>query len=203
MKKCFSFLVFRDDYKPKEICNCCYMKLNDLFEFVEMCYMSNNKFETMAFSSNQGLWLEKQTQNYDDCQLNGVIVNSKSNMDEHLGSSNVVMVVDYENSLHLSQTTNEPGCLNASYGADLDMRTIEINKQKSGSVNFKTYQCYEQNQTVLRHSSDFYKSLQTNPVNTFINIDNDVNYSNINNQYDKVVKKEDTAIPLHCQAKTV
>ncbi|KRT79242.1 zinc-finger associated domain containing protein [Oryctes borbonicus] len=192
MRKCFSFLIFRDDYKPKEICNCCYMKLNDLFEFVEMCYTSNSKFETMVFSSNQGLWLEKQTQNYDDCQLNGVIVNSKNNLNEHLSSSNMAMVVDYENSLHLHQTTKEPVCLNMNYGTDLDMRTIEVNKQKTETDNFKTYQCYEQNHTVLRHSSDFYKSLQANPVSNFINLDDNVmNYSNIDNQYNKLIKKEE------------
>ncbi|KAI4456811.1 zinc finger protein [Holotrichia oblita] len=140
----------------------------------------------MVFSSNQGLWLEKQTQSYDDCHLNGVIVNSKNNLDGHL-ESNVVMVVDYENSLQLNQATNEPVCLNTSYNnADLDLRAVDINKQKSEIVNFKTYQCYEQSQTVLRHSSDFYKSLQTSTVNTFINMDDNViNYSNINNEYKK------------------
>ncbi|KAK9732174.1 Zinc-finger associated domain (zf-AD) [Popillia japonica] len=211
MQKCFSFIVFTDDYKPKEICNCCYMKLNDLYEFIEMCYTSNNKFETMVFSSNQGLWLEKQTQSYDGCHLNGVIVNSKNNLDGHL-DSNVVMVVDYENPLQLNQATTEPGCLNTSYNntdlvmrtgdiskqkseivnfktclntsynnTDLVMRTGDISKQKSEIVNFKTYQCYEQSQTVLRHSSDFYKSLETSTVNSFINMDDNViNYTHIN-----------------------
>lgn len=193
MKRCFSFMVvtnsiykiitspnlqklqvFKDDYKPKEICNCCYMKLNELFEFIEMCYASNGKFETMVFSSNQGLWLEKQTQSYENCHINGVIVNTKSNIENDL-TSNVVMVVNYENSVNLNQSINDQLCINT-----IDIKDVETVKGiKKTNASFRTYECCEQNQTVLRHSSDFYRSLQGSDVHNFVNVEN-----NDMNRYD-------------------
>lgn len=148
------------------------MKLNQLYEFVELCYSSNSQFDTMMYSSHQSLFTEKQAQSYDECQLNGVIVNTKSDLD----ASNIIVMVD-DNLTQLNNAT-EPVCLN-----------MHNNKLGLRSNN-------EQNQTVLRHSSDFYKSVQSNDVDDFINLDENVNYGNLSNPHRKIIEKKEVSCDI-------
>ncbi|XP_022916535.2 oocyte zinc finger protein XlCOF19-like [Onthophagus taurus] len=58
MCKCFSIKIKKDDLSPNRICESCYIKLNDFYEFQQLYYESQKEFES---------------------KLNGVIVNNDNN----------------------------------------------------------------------------------------------------------------------------
>lgn len=118
--------MYRDDYKPKEICNDCLLKLNDFFNFIGTCHSVNEKFEAMF------LEYEGAHKKWHSSQKNGVIVPSK-NVNYGLGDcSDLIMMVQYKDlPLETLETLNEQDMLNVV-----------------GSSNFRN------NQTVLRHSGD-------------------------------------------------
>ncbi|XP_018565872.1 zinc finger protein 675-like [Anoplophora glabripennis] len=93
IKKCLNLNLCKDDYKPKQICNGCVVKLNEFSEFMDTCYATNQKFESIYF--NSPTW-QSRSYDYPPLQKQSVIVSNKQvpdNLDIEL-YKNTGMVLD-------------------------------------------------------------------------------------------------------------
>lgn len=117
--------VYRDDYKPKEICSGCLTKLNEFYDFLIVCHGANEKFDSMLYEYEDAnrKW---QGMTYSP-QKNGVIVPSKGDSEGLNDCSDIIMMVQYKDNNLLPLENLEP-----------------LNEQE----------IYQQSQTVLRHSGD-------------------------------------------------
>lgn len=122
--------VYRDDYKPKQICSHCLVKLDDVCNFIATSRSANEKFEAMLYvcEDTQKKWRQS-------AQKNGVIVPSKGDGDGLGDCSDIMMMVQYKESNFLPLETLET-----------------LNEQDMLNVVEQSY--VRKNQTVLRHSGD-------------------------------------------------
>ncbi|KAJ8943265.1 hypothetical protein NQ318_017283 [Aromia moschata] len=74
LKKCLNLDLCKGDYKPKQICHSCVIKLNELSDFIDICYATNEKLESIYYTSQN--W---QNRNYEclPSQKQSVIVSSR------------------------------------------------------------------------------------------------------------------------------
>ncbi|KAJ8923248.1 hypothetical protein NQ315_001804 [Exocentrus adspersus] len=152
IKKCFNLTMCRGDYKPQQICNSCVLKLDEFSRFIDTCYSTNEKFESIYYSSQS--W---QDRNYDYHlpQKQSVIVSNKQ------AGDNLDPGIVLEN-LHMN---NYP--LN-----DTDVLEIvgEGNYNSENCGNAKARSPYS---TVLRHPPDSEQYIP--PPNN----NNDICYTNL------------------------
>ncbi|KAJ8968498.1 hypothetical protein NQ317_014670 [Molorchus minor] len=73
IKKCLNLELNKSDFKPKQMCNACVAKLNDLCDFIDICHATNKKFDSIYYSQ---AW---QNRAYDcqSTQKQSVIVSSR------------------------------------------------------------------------------------------------------------------------------
>lgn len=135
--------IYRDDYKPKEICSDCLLKLDSFCDFITTCQGANEKFEAILYEYGDAKkkW---QGRSYSP-QKSGVIVPSKGDCDGLSDCSDIVMMVQYKESnflpLETLESLNEQNMLNV------------VNDVDHSCVRKKQEVC-QQNETVLRHSGD-------------------------------------------------
>lgn len=137
--------MYRDDYKPKEICNDCLLKLNDFYNFISVCHGTNEKFETVLFEYEDAhkRWEGKGY----STQKNGVIVPSKGEGDGLGDCSDIIMMVQ---------------CKDNNF---LPLETFETFNEQDVLLNVVEQSYVKKNQTVLRHSGDLRDSEQANYYN--------------------------------------
>ncbi|KAJ8931431.1 hypothetical protein NQ314_015657 [Rhamnusium bicolor] len=74
IKKYLHLNLYKGDYKPKQICNSCIIKLNEFADFIDTCHTTNQKFEMIYFNSQT--WHNRNYE-YPPPQKQSVIVSSK------------------------------------------------------------------------------------------------------------------------------
>ncbi|XP_045477713.1 zinc finger protein 84-like [Harmonia axyridis] len=164
IKKCLNISIFKDDYKPQQICNDCLLKVEQFSDFVDVCIEANQRLDSLLVSRNS--WSEVKSSNVPlYIQQRSVIVNLKNGIENYTNESidslplenlNVPLQDDV---LQIVENTN--------------IYTTNLQDNITNYMNTETrYVPYypECNSTVLRHSSNV-ESLHNNLYS-----DNDMNY---------------------------
>lgn len=133
----------RDDLKPKEICNNCFIKLNEFSDFIHNCTLTNAKFEELLlFETPQNQFMPHFQKWPDNVETNekSVIVTSKDNQE----CAELIMLHQYkDNILDNLQTTNLSDIVDiVNYAPEPNIK----------SCNLKSSSCTESGHSVLRHS---------------------------------------------------
>lgn len=130
------FQIFEDDLKPKVVCEACYGKLNDLIDFIDLCENANSKFDHILYQTAERPVLENSwhptevPESIVDQNVNCVVLEPKTPNSEFL------TIINYKET-------------NLSYEpppTSLDSKNL---------YGEETFEGYQENSTVLRHSSQF------------------------------------------------
>jgi hypothetical protein len=79
IKKCLKLELFKDDYKPKQLCNPCLMKLEDFYQFLTICHATDQKFESILLNRHE--WGNDTILDYTQQKMS-VIVTAKPTLDQ-------------------------------------------------------------------------------------------------------------------------
>ncbi|KAJ3644771.1 hypothetical protein Zmor_022476 [Zophobas morio] len=194
IKKCLKLELFKDDYKPKQVCNPCLLKLDDFYQFLTICHATDQKFESILM--NRQDWGNDTILDYTQQKMS-VIVTAKPTL-EQLDCNEIDLYK--ESVLPLENCSiNEHEMLeiveNASY-TNLQENLDYLN----GGYGMKKYGDFYQESTVLRHSSN-YQSQDSCSSNVAINYscqnvnpdlyqNPDLNYTNVGLDYSNYSARE-------------
>ncbi|KAL3273276.1 hypothetical protein HHI36_014730 [Cryptolaemus montrouzieri] len=123
IKKCLNFSIFKEDYKPKEICDHCLVKIEIFSEFVDVCLSTNQRFDSLIMNRNS--WCDiKENSDSDYNQPKTVIVNLKNGIENHQNESLDVLQLENMN-VPLNDDVLQVG-QNSMNIIELCLRTWEI-----------------------------------------------------------------------------
>ncbi|XP_008196814.2 zinc finger protein 267 [Tribolium castaneum] len=143
IKKCLKLELFKDDFKPKQLCNPCLLKLDDFYQFLMICHATDQKFESILMNRQE--WGPETILDYTQQKMS-VIVSNKGGL-EHLECNEIDL---YKESVLPLETC--PEMLDIVENANYMPENLDYLNPNYG---MKKFHDFYQEPGVLRHSSNY------------------------------------------------
>ncbi|GLV34589.1 uncharacterized protein CBL_09070 [Carabus blaptoides fortunei] len=166
IKKCLSLMINEEDCKPKQMCYNCMAKLEDYYEFLELCQSSDYKFESIIFAANS---TESPDQNMPRWDTESEKVDS---LPEQMPVHEQAVTVPHDGVIVVGKMDETQGmnreCQDILLMVELKYKDVELDSQSAEIIKENKILYHENDilhdkqlaifqQSVLRHSDDFNK----------------------------------------------